>query len=166
MRPCKLNYYNEFKSAAFLLLVIASIGFPSQASADEVSNSNGFSDDRFDNRWPMASDSELDQQRGGFLLPNGVNIDFSIEKVIYLNGVETFSSFFQLPENVSLLQNGVGDLAPDLANSALSSVIQNNLDNQFIRTVNEINLEISNIQNMGLNDGSRVFNDQIVPNIF
>lgn len=134
--------------------------------ADGIAGSNEYLADRFDNNWPRASDSELAQLRGGFLLPNGVNIDLSIEKIISLNGVETFSSFFQFPENGFLLQNGVGDLAPDLAASALNSIIQNNLDNQVISTINEINLEVSNLQNLDLNDGSRVFTDQVVPNLF
>lgn len=134
--------------------------------ADGIAGSNEYLADRFDNNWPRASDSELALLRGGFMLPNGINIDFSIEKIISLNGVETFSSFFQFPENGFLLQNGAGDLAPDLASAALNSIVQNNLDDQVISTINEINLEISNLQNLDLNDGSRVFTDQIVPNLF
>lgn len=94
-----------------------------------------------------------------------MNINISIEKITYLNGVETFNSFFQFPENGSLLQNGIGNLALDVAGPALGSVIQNNLDNQLIKTINEINLEISNLQNLDLNHSSRVFTDFIMPNM-
>ncbi|SFP92820.1 hypothetical protein SAMN05216419_103412 [Nitrosomonas cryotolerans] len=116
------------------------------------------------NHWILATDSELAQQRGGFLLPNGVNINFSLEKIIFLNGVEASSSFFQLPENGSLIQNGDQNLASDLTGSALNGIIQNNLDNQVIKTINEINIEISNLQNIDSNH-SKVFTDFIMPNV-
>jgi hypothetical protein len=147
-------------------VVLGNFGFACQVLATDISNLN--SDEHFRDPfdgWHRVSDSELEEQRGGFLLPNGVNIDISIEKVVSLNGVETFSSYFQIPGNNFSLQHGDGyiNIAPDLNGSALASVIQNNLDDQTIRTINTINLEISNLHNMHLNDGSKVFIDQIMP---
>ena len=146
-------------------MILGNLGFSCKVLATEISNLNSDKhfDDPFDG-WLRASDSELEEQRGGFLLPNGVNIDISIEKVISLNGVETFSSYFQIPGNNFLLQHGDGNIAPNLNGSALASVIQNNLDDQTIRTINTINLEISNLHNMHLNDSGKVFIDQIMPN--
>ena len=167
MRSCKLNIYQNFTKSTFLLVILGNFGFACQVLATEISNLNSDKHfgDPFDS-WSRASDSELEEQRGGFLLPNGVVIDISIEKVISQNGVETFSSYFQFPENnFFLLQNGDGIMAPDLNGSALASVIQNNLDDQIIRTINTINLEISNLQNVNSTDGSRIFIDQIMPNI-
>ena len=167
MRSCTLNIYQKFIKTGFLFIVLGNLGLACQVFATEISNFS--SDKHFGDpldSWPKASDSELEKQRGGFLLPNGVMIDISIEKVISLNGVETFSSYFQFPENnFFLLQHGDGNIASDLHGSALASVIQNNLDDQVIRTINTINLEISNLHNMNLNDGSRVFTDHIMPNI-
>jgi len=165
VRSYKLSIYQEFTKTAFLLIVLGNPGFACEVMATEISslNSSRHSGDPLDN-WPTASDSELEEQRGGFLLPNGVHIDFGIEKLVYLNGVETFSSYFQFPENNFLLQNGDGNMASDLNGSALASVIQNNLDDQVIRTVNEINLEISNLHN--LNHDIKAFTDNIISNLF
>lgn len=162
MKPCKLNIYQKFTNTAFLLVILGNPGVASQLFASEILYSDQYAKSQFDN-WPKASDQELELQRGGFLLPNGMNIEFSIEKIVYLNGVETFTSYFQLPENGFLFQNGAENLASDLANSALNSVIQNQLDNQLIQTVNDINLEISNLQNLDLNNNSRIFIDHIMP---
>lgn len=167
MKIYKINICRKFTNIAFLIVLLGNFSFIGQLFAHEVSSSNENFVDRFDHNWPRASDSELEQLRGGFLLPNGMNIEFSIERVMSLNGVETFSSFFQLPENGFLLQNGDGNMVvPDLAASALNSVIQNSLDDQVISTINDINLEISNLQDIDLNDNSRVFTEQIMPNIF
>lgn len=128
--------------------------------ADEIPS---ISAQQFDN-WSRASDSELEQLRGGFALANGVNVNFSLDRVTYLNGVLVASTFFQLPDNVSLFQNGALNQAPDLAGSALSSVIQNNVDNQIIRNMTDINIAVSNLKNMDLNSGGMVFNNLILPN--
>jgi len=103
---------------------------------------------RFNKDWQIASNAELDSLRGGFTLPNGMVINFSLEKVIYRNGVEIFTSFFELPKNAQLVQNGNLNVAKDLSNSILNSAIQNNLDNQVIKTVNTINIDISNLKNI------------------
>ena len=131
-----------------------------QVLADEMSNSTAH---RFDN-WDRASDSELDQLRGGFVLPNGVNIDFSLERITSINDGRVSSLFFQLPDNFSLIQNGTLNQAPDLALSGFGSVIQNNLDNQIIRTVTDINIAISNLKNLDSNNSGMVFNNLILPN--
>lgn len=164
MGSCKLDICQKFTKHAFLWVML---GFTYQVSATDLSNLNSdkhFSDP-FDS-WPRATDNELEKQRGGFLLANGVIIDISIEKIVSLNGVETFASYFQFPDNnFYLLQNGDGNITPDLSGAALASVIQNNLDDQVIRTINTINLEISNLQNINLNDGNSIFTDRIMPNI-
>jgi len=129
--------------------------------ADEIP---GISAQQFDS-WSRASDSELDQLRGGFTLANGVNVDFSLDRVTYLNGTVVASTFFQLPDNISLFQNGALNQAPDLAGSALSSVIQNNVDNQIIRNMTDINIAVSNLKNMDLNSRGMVFNNLILPNV-
>jgi len=143
------------------LAVCGGSSFACQTLADEIPN---ISAHRFDN-WEHASDSELDQLRGGFVLSNGVNIDFSLERITSLNGTIVSSSFFQLPGNVSLIQNGNMNQAPDLAMSGFGSVIQNNLDNQIIRTVTDINIAVSNLKNSDLNRNGMVFNNLISPNM-
>lgn len=135
-------------------------GFAGQVFADEMPN---MTVQRFSN-WERASDSELEQLRGGFILPNGLSIDFSLERIVSLNGAVVSSSFFQLPGNALLFQNGDLNQASDLVRAPLASVIQNSLDNQMIKTMTDINIAISNFKNLDLNNRGMVFNSLILPN--
>ena len=125
-----------------------SISFTSHALADIEFNKQ-VSGNIYDH-WVRATDDELAQQRGGFVLPNGVMIDISLERTIFLNDIETVSTFFEFPENGVLIQNGYGNMVPDSISSPLSSVLQNNLDDQLIKAINELNIEISDLQNADL----------------
>ncbi len=116
--------------------------------------------------WERASDDELDRLRGGFVLPNGMNIDFSLARISSLNGAIVSSSFFQLPDNVSLFQNGILNQSTDLTGAGLGSVIQNNLDNQVIRTVTDINIAVSHLKNFDLNNSGMIFNNLVLPNLY
>lgn len=137
-------------------------GFAGQVLADEMSN---MTVQRFSN-WERASDGELEQLRGGFVLPNGLSIDFSLERIVSLNGAVVSSSFFQLPGNALLFQNGNLNQASDIVGGApLASVIQNNLDNQMIKTMTDINIAVSNFKNLDLNNRGMVFNNLILPNV-
>jgi len=161
VKAYKFNVCGKFRNTVFGIVLWGGLSFTCQALADEKSN---ISTHRFDN-WEQASDSELDQLRGGFVLPNGINIDFNLERITSLNGGIISSSFFQLPDGVSLFQNGALNQAPDSALSGLGSVIQNNIDNQVIRTVTEINIAVSNLRNVDLNNNSVIFNNLILPNV-
>lgn len=128
--------------------------------ADEIPN---IAAQQFDN-WSRASDSELDQLRGGFALANGVNVDFSLERLTTLNGAIISSTSFQLPGDAFLFQNGALNQAPVMTGAALGSVIQNNVDNQVIKNITDINIAVSNLKNMDLNSRGMVFNNLILPN--
>ena len=54
--------------------------------------------------WHIVSNEKLDNLRAGFVLSNGVIIDISFDKKIFINGVEQSSSYFQTPENISLVK--------------------------------------------------------------
>lgn len=161
MKPYKINVYRKLIRTLLGLIVWAGSSFSAQVLADETPDHTVL---RFDH-WERASDDELDQLRGGFVFPNGIIIDFSLERITSLNGSVVSSSFFQLPENAALLQNGSLNQSPASAGDGLSSIIQNNMDNQIIRTVTEINIAVSNLKNSALNNGGMVFNDLIQPNI-
>ncbi|WAK02673.1 hypothetical protein [Methylobacter sp. YRD-M1] len=117
------------------------VGFTYQALASDLPTE---ADSSLAN-WGAVSDAELAELRGGFTLPNGMIIDFSLEKTIYLNGEQSFSSVFQLPNNVTFSQNDLQNLSQILAASGLRSVIQNNLDNQIINSITEINITLRNL---------------------
>ncbi|HEY8098556.1 MAG TPA: hypothetical protein VIE65_21025, partial [Methylobacter sp.] len=149
MKPYKINIYRNLIRPLLWLTVWIGSSFACQALADAAPVNPIL---RFDN-WERASDDELDKLRGGFVLPNGIIIDFSLERITSLNGSVVSSSFFQLPENAALLQNGSLNQSPALAGAGLSSVIQNNVDNQIIRSVTAINIAVSNLKNSALNSG-------------
>ncbi len=97
------------------------------------------------NQWEPVLDSKLAALRGGFVLPNGIIVNISFEKQVFQNGIETFNSYFQSPENLALVKNGEFNIASKLDNSMIQSVIQNNLDNQTLHTINTINIDIENL---------------------
>jgi len=114
------------------------------------------------------SELTLGSSRGGFTLPNGMIVDISFEKQIFQNGIETFYSYFQTPENISLVNNGElnnGELDV-LEDTILQTVIQNNLDNQTLHTINTIDVEIKNLNDISQTYSKSDFYTQFVlPNI-
>jgi len=155
MKSYRFNFYRKLPSAAVWLLA----GFTHQALADDLPAEA----DNSPSHWEAASDAELAQLRGGFTLPNGMTIDFSMEKIIYLNGAETFTSTFKLPNNATFLQNGLQNIAPEWAGSGLGSVIQNNLDNQAITTLTTINIDLGNLRNLSQAITANTFHNFVQP---
>jgi hypothetical protein len=140
MKGYRFNPCRKLPPAAFWLLA----GFTYQVLADGLPAET----DDFPSHWEAASDAELAQLRGGFTLPNGVTFDFSMEKIIYLNDTETFTATFKLPNNATFFQNGLQNTASEWAGSGLGSVIQNNLDNQAIKSLTTINIDLGNLRNL------------------
>ena len=114
--------------------------------------------------WQRVSDEELDTLRGGFALPSGLVVDFSFDKRIYQNGIEAFYTYFELPQNIELNRGVTSDLASNFTNMLLNSVTQNSFDNQIIKTINTINIDISNIKNTNFDaNRSAFFRDLVGP---
>lgn len=157
MKAYRFNLCRKLPPVAVWLWV----GFTSQALASDLSAE---ADSALTN-WEIATDAELAQLRGGFTLPNGVTIDFSLEKTIYLNGEEAFSSFFQLPNNASLFQNDPQNIANLLNESGLNSIIQNNIDNQVISAITQINITLANVGNLSRDIAATTFRDLVQPNL-
>ncbi len=157
MKSYKSSIFRLFVQAGLWLAVLVG---PS-VYADEILDITAQPSDS----WSRASDSELDQLRGGFALANGVNIDFSLHRLTTLNGEVVSSTSFRLPDDAFLFQNGGLNQAPVMTGSALGSVIQNNVDNQVIKNMTDINIAVSNLKNMDLNNRGMVFNNLIMPNV-
>jgi hypothetical protein len=116
-------------------------------------------------QWYQVADSQLASLRGGFVLPNGIVVDISFEKRIFQNGVVTFSSYFESPENVFLVNDGDFNIAADLNDSILQSVIQNNLDGQTLTSISTINVGIKNLNNANLTlSNSDFYTRYVLPN--
>lgn len=106
--------------------------------------------------WHKVSDTQLAHTRGGFILPNGVIVDISFEKRIFQNGEEIASSYFQTPNSHSIVQNGKLNV-PGLSSALFQSIIQNDLDNQTLQTINNINIDIKNLNNINLTPNNNQF---------
>jgi hypothetical protein len=134
-------------------------------------SSNTFAEEAIDQiqigaHWEKITDEELDELRGGFMLPNGLVVDFSFGKRIYQNGLETFNSYFELPKDVELSLDRIGGSiqASNFTNMVLNSITQNRLDNQVIKTINTIGIDISNVKNANFSVNSTdVFRDLVSP---
>jgi hypothetical protein len=116
--------------------------------------------------WEKVDDEELDRLRGGFTLPSGLVVDFSFDKRVYQNGIESFYSYFELPKNAELgrSRTEISDMASDFTNMVLNSVTQNRLDNQIIKTLNTISIDISNVKNAQFDiNNTHVFRDLVSP---
>ena len=102
---------------------------------------------------PALSDSELQQLRGGFIASSGLQIDFSFEQRIMVNGEPQVHTLFRmgdgrLPE-ASVVNLG-GDAGGTLINATpLHTVIQNDLDNQALHNARMVNIELSNARSLG-----------------
>ncbi len=107
-------------------------------------------------KWLKVSDTKLAYSRGGFILPNGVIVDISFEQRIFRNGEETSNSYFQTPNNLNLVNNGKLNI-PGLSNTLFQSIIQNDLDNQTLQTINNINIDIKNLNNVNLTSSNNQF---------
>ena len=161
MKVNQCNICQKLLKLVFWLAFYSSLGFANQGLADDVVVSAG---QTLDN-WERASDSELDQLRGGFMLPNGVIVDFSLARTTTINNVEVSASYYQLPGNVLIVQNGVAQNQPgSYALSPLGTVIQNRLDNVTISNVAQMNLAISNLKSLASNNNGMFFNNYIAPN--
>ena len=107
-------------------------------------------------KWLKVSDKKLAFSRGGFILSNGVIVDISFEKRMFRNGQETSSSYFQTANNQNLVKNGKLNI-PGLSNTLFKSVVQNDLDNQLLQTINNINIDIKNLDNINLTPSDSQF---------
>ena len=138
---------------------LATTGDAADSSYQKIANEQSL--------WNPVTNAHLDSVRGGFILPNGITIDISIEKQVFTNGVETFYSFFQTSENHLLVKNDQLNLSSTTSGSLLNSLIQNNLDNQTIRAFNSINIDIKHLNNIGLKlSSSELYIQYILPNSY
>lgn len=99
------------------------------------------------NEWSAVPDITLDALRAGFVLSNGVVVNISFDKRVFINDIEQSNSFFETPKNVPLVKNGELNISSDFSDSVFQSVIQNTLDNQVLKTIHTINIDIKNLSN-------------------
>lgn len=138
-----------FIKAVFLVILILPLSLKAEDSKQSFSHNKEV--------WTQVTDSALATQRGGFILPNGIVVDISFGKRVFQNGVLTFSSYFETPESFVLVNDGNINLATDLNDLMLQSVVQNNLNDQTLTTINSINVDIKNLEQVNLSLSSSDF---------
>ena len=135
-----------------VFIIMMGSGLVSATSSDNIAFEQAVDTET----WLQVSDTLLAYSRGGFILPNGVIVDISFEKRIFRNGEETSSSYFQTPSNLNLAKNGELNI-PGLSNTLFQSIVQNDLDNQTLQTINNINIDIKNLNNNNLTPSNNQF---------
>lgn len=100
---------------------------------------------------PVAPD-DLQDTRAGFMLPNGVRIDFAVTRMTSLDGLDSLQTIANLPaelDSQALSQISGGRLANTQVLSpnggSMFTLIQNDLDNQRIVDVTTIDIGIKNL---------------------
>lgn len=114
----------------------------------------------------LIEDTTLEELRGGYAVPGGLELSFGIERVVYINGelastttlnIADLSQYIGgavaaagLPVGASLavIQNGPNNTfdASALASGAFATVIQNTLNDQKIQTITTINAQANSLQ--------------------
>lgn len=149
--------------ARLILLVLSC--FMVQAYAEDM-NTRLAARDVFHQEWERASDEELAMLRGGFILPNGLHIEMSLEKFVHLNDVLVHASSVQYPGDGVVLQVGVQNfVSGSSAAPVLGTFVQNALDSQHIEALTKINVEISNMKGVMANGGGNngIFTNLLAP---
>ena len=139
---------------------ITALTFGATAPLQASPSVSGFED------CPVVADHELDQMRGGFDASNGgpsLSFSFGIERATFLNGelvstttvaIPTYPSVMDakvaqtvISSTTNIIQNGLGNsfALPSVRNlpTAVTTVIQNTLDNQVISNATVINASVT-----------------------
>jgi len=128
MKKLCLNFYRQLLIIAIPVFLV----FSANLSADSLGV------------WEQASDDELAEVRGGFMLANGVEVDFSFKRQILIDGEENYVMNYQLPKGTFFDSVGLNDLSQ--SNALLSSVIQNNIDNRIISNITTFDIGLSGVK--------------------
>lgn len=115
-----------------------------------------------DQSWLAVGDGRLDTVRGGFDIGGGLLASFGIDRQIFVNGQLVVSSAVDIPDvaritpqqagtltavanTVNLVQVGPGNTADPTTAGQLTTIIQNTLDGQDIRSLTTLNVSVNNL---------------------
>lgn len=153
----EINTYRRIAnlvSAFLLLLTLPAMGLGQPQGIGESHNIE------------IASDEELDVLRGGFVLPNGMTVNISINQDVFRNGIRTHTSYFELPETFLSIRPSQSASANPVSGDAIGSITQNALNNQLIEIMRIVDIELLNVTNSGLDiSGQRLFTQFIEGNL-
>lgn len=115
--------------------------------------------------WQAVDDAILEQARGGFDMPGGLNLSLGIERLVSINGEVVASTSFMIADvarlsvdeanqartaltAMNVVQNGSGNLfaAGALEQAMAGTVIQNSLNDQVLRSQTIINTSVNSLE--------------------
>lgn len=115
--------------------------------------------------WQAVDDATLEQARGGFDMPGGLNLSLGIERLVSINGEVVASTSFMIADvarltvaeasqaraaltAMNVVQNGTGNLfaAGALEQTMAGTVIQNSLNDQVLRSQTIVNTSVNSLE--------------------
>ncbi|WP_426076824.1 hypothetical protein [Janthinobacterium sp. PSPC3-1] len=118
-----------------------------------------------DDGWQAVDDATLEQARGGFDMPGGLNLSLGIERLVSINGEVVASTSFTIADvarlsaaeasqaraaltAMNVVQNGTGNLfaAGALEQTMAGTVIQNSLNDQVLRSQTIVNTSVNSLE--------------------
>jgi len=115
--------------------------------------------------WQAVDDATLEQARGGFDMPGGLNLSLGIERLVSINGEVVASTSFMINDvsrltvaetsqaraalsAMNVVQNGAGNLfaAGALEQAMAGTVIQNSLNDQVLRSQTIVNTSVNSLE--------------------
>lgn len=118
-----------------------------------------------DDGWQAVDDATLEQTRGGFDMPGGLNLSLGIERLVSINGEVVASTSFTIADvarlsaaeasqaraaltAMNVVQNGTGNLfaAGALEQAMAGTVIQNSLNDQVLRSQTIVNTSVNSLE--------------------
>lgn len=137
--------------SAFMLC--AAMAVPLQAMADESVTE--------DFQW--LDDDTLDTLRGGFITSDGLQINFSIERAVIIDGGLVSRTVIDIPQ-LKITNDRQGDMA-SIFPAGFMTLIQNSLDFKTIQNYTFINAEVSNLRSFALDMLHSSLSDQIAASV-
>lgn len=123
---------------------------PYQAMADEEN-------------FQWLDDETLDSLRGGFVTSDGLQINFSIERAVIIDGGLVSRTVIDFPKS-KITNDHQGDMAT-IFPSGFMTLIQNSMDFKTIQNYTLINAEVSNLRAFALGTLHLSLSDQIAASV-
>lgn len=110
-----------------------------------------------------ADDETLDIMRGGFLMAGNLQINFSIERAVVMDGELVSRTVIDIPQLNEA--SGTPAVVPPSFPDGIMMVVQNAVDFKVITNLNIINVEVSNLRSMAAEAFGAMLNDQIANSV-
>lgn len=142
------------------VVFFAALVAPFQAMSDIASDIDGTG---VSENYPPVDDYTLDDMRGGFLVAGGLEISFSIERAVMIDGELVSRTMIEVPRAEAAVGSPADAVTIPL--SGFMTLIQNSLDFKTIENLTIIDLEVSNLRSIAVASFGAMLTDQIVNSV-